>query len=102
MKDILPDVPQAHIDEVRHEQVAKKQKEYHMVGHVRRVPGLTLFEFNKRTHEIRPAQIKREAVLTTDGTPVFRTRTDIHQDCFYLQALNVKNAEKKLKKLGMI
>ena len=89
-------------DSVRQEQVAKKQKEYKLIGKQRKVPGHTLFEFNKKTHEIRPAQVTRDAALTTTGKPVFHTRTDIHEDCFYLQALNIKNAEKKLKKLGML
>ena len=99
MAGIIPETSQAKGDEVRQEQVAKKQKEYRMVGRQRRVPGLTLFEFDKNTHEIRPAQVKREAAITTGGKSVFRTRTDIHEHCFYLQALNVKNAEKKLKKI---
>ena len=102
METILPETSKAKGDEVRQEQVAKKQKEYRMVGRQRRVPGLTLFEFDKTTHEIRPAQVKREAALTTKGKPVFRTRTDIHEGCFYLQALNKANAEKKLRKIGML
>ena len=108
MRTILPELSNMQGDEVRQEQVVKKQKEYHMVGQQRRVPGHTLFEFNKKNEEIRPAQITRKAQLlySHDNKPrenvKFETRVDIHNDCFYLQALNIKNAEKKLKKLGML
>ena len=86
--------------EVRQEQVAKKQKEYKLIGMQRKVPGHTLFEFNKKTKEVRPAQVTREAALTIKGKPTFRTKTDIHEDCFYVQALNKQNAIKKLRKIG--
>lgn len=87
---------------IRIEQQQKKQKEYHLIGQIRRIPGLTLFEFNKRTKEIRPASVSRTIGVKYDGTTYFRTRTDVRQDCFYLQALNIKNAEKKLRKLGLL
>lgn len=83
------------------EQVAKKQKEYKLIGKQRKVPGHTLFEFNKKTKEIRPAQVTREQIWTEKG-PISRTRTDIHEDCFYVQALNKQNAEKKLRKIGLL
>ena len=85
------------------EQVAKKQKEYKLIGKMRKVAGHTLFEFNKKTKEIKPAEIRRECrVDFGTGEPIYQTKTDIHQDCFYVQALNIKNAEKKLRKLGML
>jgi len=57
METILPETSQAKGDEVRQEQVVKKQKEYKMVGKMRKTPGHTLFEFNKKTKEIKPADI---------------------------------------------
>ena len=86
-------------DSVRQEQVAKKQKEYKLIGKQRKVPGHTLFEFDKKTKEIRPAQVTREQIWTEKG-PISRTRTDIHEGCFYVQALNKANAAKKLRKIG--
>lgn len=84
------------------EQVAKKQQEYHLIGKQRKVRGHILFEFNKQTKEIKPAVINRTAILQMDGTVKYNTKTDVKQDCFYIQALNTKNAEKKLRKLGML
>lgn len=102
MKSILPDTPQAVSDGQRTELHQKKQHEYRLVGKQRVVKGHTLFEFDRQTKEIRPAQIKRTAIIKTDGKPVYNTRADIKQGCFYIQALNAKNAAKKLRKLGML
>lgn len=49
METILPETSRAKGDEVRQEQVIKKQKEYKMVGRRKKVPGHTLFEFNVKT-----------------------------------------------------
>ena len=95
MNGILPKLTAQNGSTVAQEQVDKKQKEYHLVGQQRKVRGHTLFEFNRRTKEIRPADISREVVVGMYGEPIYKTKTDIHQDCFYLQALNVKNAKKK-------
>ena len=102
MKSILPDTPQAQSDAVRQEQVVKKQKEYKLIGHQRKIVGLTLYEFDRQTKEIRPAAVTRTALVKTDGSAKYTTRTDVRQGCFYIQALNVKNAERKLRKLGML
>lgn len=99
---IVPETAQAVKDETRTELQQKKQQEYRFVGKQRKVAGHTLFEFDKQTKEIRPAEIKRTATIKTDGTPEYKTRADIKQGCFYIQALNAKNAAKKLRKLGML
>ena len=84
------------------EQVAKKQQEYHLIGKQRKVRGHILFEFNKKTKEIKQAAVTRKALYGYNGTAKFETRVDIHQDCFYVQALNKQNAEKKLRKIGLL
>ena len=84
------------------EQVAKKQQEYHLIGKQRKVRGHILFEFNKKTKEIKQAALSRKVILGFNSDPVYETSVDIHQDCFYVQALNKQNAEKKLKKLGLL
>lgn len=42
-----------------------------------------------------PADISREVIVGMDGNPIYKTKTDVHQDCFYLQALNVKKRKKE-------
>lgn len=101
--NIVPTTSQEREDATRVEQVAKKQKEYKLIGKQRKVAGHTLFEFNRKTKEIKPADIHRECIIDAGtGNPIYKTKTDVHEDCFYLQALNIKNAEKKLRKLGML
>lgn len=101
--NIVPTTSQEREDATRVEQVAKKQKEYKLIGKQRKVAGHTLFEFNRKTKEIKPADIRRECIIDAGtGNPIYKTKTDVHEGCFYLQALNIKNAEKKLRKLGML
>lgn len=100
--NIVPTTSQEREDATRIEQVAKKQKEYKLIGKQRKVAGHTLFEFNKTTKEIKPADIHRESVLSVSGKPTYKTRIDVREGCFYLQALNIKNAERKLRKLRML
>ena len=100
--ELLPKTQKQFNDSVKQEQVVKKQQEYKFIGKLKKVAGHTLFEFDKKTKEIRPAAIAREAVMLMNGGVQYKTRTDIHNDCFYLQALNIKNAEKRLKRLKML
>lgn len=102
MNNILPKLTAQNDSRAAQEQVDKQKKEYHLIGRQRKVSGHTLFEFNRKTKEIRPADISRTVILGMDGNPIYKTKTYVHQDCFYLQALNVKNAKKKLVKLGML
>lgn len=103
MKSILPDTPQAVSDGQRTELHQKKQHEYRLVGKQRVVKGHTLFEFDRQTKEIRPAEVRHIAYIDAGtGRPVYKNRADIKQGCFYIQALNAKNAAKKLHKLGML
>ena len=102
MDSIQPKLTAQNDSRVAQEQVNKQQKEYHLIGRQRKVSGHTLFEFNRKTKEIRQADISREVIVGIDGNPRYKTKTDCHQDCFYLQALNVNNAKKKLVKLGLL
>ena len=103
MNNILPKLTVQNGSRAAQEQVDKQQKEYHLIGRQRKISGHTLFEFNRKTKEIRPADISREVLyLYRNGSPKYITRTDVHQDCYYTQALNVKNAKKKLVKLGLL
>lgn len=84
------------------EYLAKKQHEYKHVGKMRKVQGHILFSFNRQTNEIKPAKFEREVSIGMDGQPIYKTRCVIEPNCFYEQALNVKNFIKRLKRLGMI
>lgn len=104
---IVPDMPEKANEAVKQELVQKKQSEYHLIGRQKRVSGHILFEFDRKTKEIRPADIVQNAIVVLDPKTrkeavKYQTKTNVKQNCFYLQALNKKNAEKKLRKIGLL
>jgi hypothetical protein len=61
-----------------------------------------LFSFNVKTGEIKPVKLVREASIGLDGKPVFKEKITVEKDCYYEQALNLKNFIKRLKRRGLI
>lgn len=79
------------------ELVAEQRKEFGRIGAQRRLPGLTLYEYDLTTGEIREADVETEATLRLDG-PVGRSgRVDAKELCLYVQALNIENARRKFR-----
>lgn len=88
-----------HTDDVRIEQSVKEQKEYKLIGHSRRVPGHTLFSYNTVTGEMKPADVERRVFMLYAGEVGHQVRVNVEPNCIYGQALNLKNWEKKIRKL---
>ena len=84
------------------EYLQKQQHEFKHVGRMRKVPGHTLFSFNRETKEVKPAQFERKISIGMDGKVKEETRCVIEPNCFYEQALNKKNFIKRLKKYGLL
>ncbi len=85
--------------------VEEKQhrKEIKVIDSERSIPGLTLFEYNEVTHNVTVAKFKIASVFITGGSDVNERTTYqciTHENCTYVQALNVRNAIKKLMKQG--
>ena len=80
----------------------KKQHEYKYIGKARKIPGHTLFSFNRETKEIKPAQFEYKCALGLDGKVVTETRCVIETNCFYEQSLNKSNFIKRLKRYGYL
>ena len=78
---------------------AKINKELKYLGSIRHQPGHTLFEVNLNTGRIKEAIIKRDVYAGTDGKPIYKSKVQIEKDCYYLEALNIKNAKKKFLKM---
>ena len=76
------------------------QKEYKMVGFQKRVAGHILFEFNTEINQLNRAKVNHEAILNMDGSVSNKARVNIKKGCVYVQAMNEKNAIKKLIKLA--
>ncbi len=97
MKELIKDHQDSAI-EIREDEEQKKTIKH--LGRVRHVRGLTLFEFNRETKELIPAKFHTASVMIS-GTNDSAERTEvlrvnIKKNCFYLQALNLKNAKRKL------
>lgn len=84
------------------EYVEKMQKEFKFIGKARKNPGHTLFSFNRKTKEIKVANVDKICELLYDGKERTTERINIEPDCFYGQALNRKNFIKRLEKLGFL
>ncbi len=77
--------------------VTEVRKNIILIGSDRRVPGLTVFEFNIHTYSLRPAKIK-EVVSVTGVSSEINYEVDAQPGCVYVQAINKKVAAKKVKR----
>ena len=100
--NLTPHINEKDMDQLRTEQVQKKQNEFHLVGEDRRVKGHTLFCFNEVTKKLMVAPMNQECMLGLDGSVIYKNNVTVEKDCVYVQALNEKNARKKLIKMGYI
>ena len=100
--NLTPHLQDKDVDELRMEQIQKKKNEFHLIGQERRIKGHTLFCFNVATKKIKVAPMKQDIVLGLDGVVIYKNSVTIEKDCIYVQALNEKNARKKLIKMGFV
>jgi len=82
---------------------AEQKKQLTLLKKERKIRGLTLFEYNEVTKEILPAKFKPVTVnITGDGSGNYDRLQNfelvVNQNCIYVQALNVKNALRKISK----
>lgn len=81
------------------ETVIQNKKEVKLLGSQTKVKGHTLFEYNTKTREIKEATFKSQIVdfkSVTTESPDDRKTVIVKEGCVYIQALNKKNAIKKL------
>lgn len=89
------------------EAVEKKQNEYKLIGRLTKVPGHTLYKFNATTREASKAEMRTEITRQYDpdtDTVIRHVKSDVkvEKDCYYEQALNMKNFIKRLRRQGII
>lgn len=91
--------PNLFPDKDKTEFVKQVQQEYKYIGSIKYRPSLTLWQFNTEKGELKPAKVtvKEQLVLTSKDACTKKTHSVIYEDkCVYVQALNRKNAEKKI------
>lgn len=82
----------------------KPQKQEHrFLGTVIRRPGLTLFEYNSKSKTVQVAEVNtqysyRYNEKTKKVGVSSRTRVQVRDGCMYVQALNLKNAIREVRK----
>lgn len=90
MKSLEPENPTPEKPEIFAN--AEMRKALKLMGPLRVQPGHTLFEFNLKTREIKPAEF--ETTLDIKGENATK-RLILKVNCVYKYFLNRKNAEKK-------
>lgn len=89
------------------EAVERKQNEYKLIGQMVRVPGHTLYKFNTvtRTASRAEVEVSADSWLNPENMKVEsdrKSRVKVEKDCYYEQALNMKNFIKRLRRRGIV
>lgn len=75
----------------------KQQQEYKKLGeYTPSIDGYAIFEYNRETKSLNPATFRQSDVYVIGGTnrPILETSPN----CVYVEALNEKNAIKRLRR----
>lgn len=94
----LDNIPDSILTKDQISKVQKLQTELTLIDSVKKIPGHQLFELNVDSGELSLADVKTEVKLGSNLLPVYHNSIVIKPRCIYVQALNRKNAEKKILK----
>lgn len=95
MKD-LDHIETPESDKIVIEQNIKKTIEF--IGSQRKIKGLTMFELNLSAMTLVPATYKESNLVVGDKFNTVVYKLMAKEGCVYIQALNKKNAYKKIAK----
>lgn len=92
------------VERTRTEQLERQKQEQRYLGSTILRPGMRLYQFNYKTGECREIGTERRLEFDpVSGNKVTRSvKVQYDPDCVYLQALNERNAVRKLVKAGYI
>lgn len=79
----------------------KQQQEYRKLGdYTPRIDGYTIFEYDKEAKKIAPASFRTNDtfIIGQENRPIL----DVKKGCVYVEALNIKNALKRLRRGDII
>jgi hypothetical protein len=84
----------------------QQKKEIKLIGKQRKIPGLTLWEYNTKTFDLDKAKYSKvdlhlKSLSSAEAALESRHKVIVNEACIYFQALNEKNAERKVKKAGL-
>lgn len=79
----------------------KQQQEYKLIGsYIPKIDGFKIFQYNKETREFSPAKFRESETFVIGGSN--GRKLDIEKGCVYVEALNEKNALKRLRRGDVI
>lgn len=98
MRELTQEFKESKVDITAEKQ---QKKEIKLIGQQRKIPGLSLWEYNEETKELKPAQFKKQdfEITSLSQSPEsfnISNKVVVNEHCIYFQALNRKNAERKL------
>jgi len=96
---IVHDIPLLYRKVDKQQEERQAPTELKLVESQKKVKGHILFSYNEKTGEWKRADVKRNIEIGLDGLPVYKTEITKEPNCIYIQALNLENAKKRLKKL---
>ena len=109
MKTIIPHegLTNEKIAKAQIEAIEQKQNDYKLIGRLTKVAGHTLYKFNTVTRTASRAEINVDTHSQFDpetGRVIFvnKTSVKVEKDCYYEQALNMKNFIKRLHRRGIV
>jgi hypothetical protein len=83
--------------EIANQTQIEKQKK--LVGQIQLQRGHRLFQVNTNTGEIKEASYDTKDYVIGKDLKLFKNKSlTINNDCIYIEALNIKNVIKKLKR----
>lgn len=101
MRELINEFKETEVEIVAEKQ---QRKEIKLLGSQRKIPGLTLWEYNPTSKELNLAQFKKEdlRLKTLSTAPAALSnhhKVEVKSDCIYFQALNKTSAQRKIQKL---
>jgi len=97
MKEIKP-------DQIKQEQqivTPAEEKKVRFIGTRRLKPGHTVYQWDDGVVTEAPLEEVDIAVESLTGSYVKRNKLILRKECYYITALNLRNAIKKFKKSGL-
>jgi hypothetical protein len=103
MKELIKGFEDSEVEIVAEKQ---QQKGIKLIDRQRKIRGHILWEYNQETHELKPATYKKQDYQVTSLEPSpsalsISNKVQVNDKCVYFQALNRKNAKKKLAQIGI-
>lgn len=91
-------------DKIEIQSEQQQKKEIKLIGNQRKIPGLTLFEYDTVSKTLSKAEYKKvdfhlKSLSIKPEEMQLNHKVIVKENCLYVQALNEKNALKKVKKM---